>query len=220
MKRLFVSLVWIMMAATNAVAQSPASIDKPDLRKGDRWVFQATDLWKNSALGRYEHLITAVNADNLELQQQIIEASEGFNWRSTKRKADRSSWTLRSGNVKEGRYVNFEFPLAVGKSWKYELVWNANGNLIPQQWEAKVEGWEEIEVPAGRFKVLKVVHAGNYQRNDGMNRSGSMRNTYWYSPEVKNFVKREYVDKLSNGQTWDQFRHELMEFSLATETLN
>lgn len=216
MKRLSVLLISLLIITSGTLAQTADIIEKPDLKKDDRWVFNVIDLWKNSELGSYEHQVTAVNGDNVELQRNVIKASEGFNWRSGKRKVDRSTWTFKNNNVKEGKYITFEFPLSIGKTWKYELVWNANGTLIPQQWETKVEGWEEVDTQAGKIKALKVVHSGNYQRQGGVqNWSGTMTDTYWYSPEVKNFVRREYMDKLSNGQTWDHFRHELIEYTMA-----
>ncbi|HVJ13211.1 MAG TPA: hypothetical protein VNC62_16680, partial [Burkholderiales bacterium] len=56
-----------------------------------------------------------------------------------------------------------------------------------------VVGWEEIEVPAGKFRALKVHAEGTYQRLDRPN-AGWARNTFWYVPTVKRWVKSLYQD--------------------------
>ena len=49
-------------------------------------------------------------------------------------------------------------------------------------------GWEDIEVPAGKFRALKVQAEGTFRRSIGPS-PDEARNTYWYVPQVKRWVK-------------------------------
>lgn len=85
-----------------------------------------------------------------------------------------------------------EFPLSVRKkchgifTFQKQKPYDAHPlmpNLpVPGQLMAEAEAWENISVPAGKFRTLKI----NYLIDDM--ESGSKRSTWWYSPEVKRFV--------------------------------
>jgi hypothetical protein len=78
-----------------------------------------------------------------------------------------------------------------------------------------VEGWEDVRVPAGSFRVLKVVHTGRYSATDGGNHwSGAIHETYWYAPEAKRVVRMEYRDTTGSGSTWDHWRDELVSMTV------
>ena len=53
---------------------------------------------------------------------------------------------------------------------------------------------EVVEVPAGRFNTLKVVHESD--RGD--------RNEYWYAPDVRSYVK--WVWQRGTSRTEEQLR--------------
>ena len=54
-----------------------------------------------------------------------------------------------------------------------------------QVWEARVKGWEEIQVAAGTFKALKVER----ELVSAPNMLGSRKVVVWYSPDAKVNVK-------------------------------
>jgi hypothetical protein len=78
-----------------------------------------------------------------------------------------------------------------------------------------VSGWEDVEVRAGKFKALKV----EYKRLV----TGSsvtwgvvgeeIKHQYWYSPDVKYFVKCQYDKDWVKGQK-EVFNWELTSFQL------
>lgn len=55
-----------------------------------------------------------------------------------------------------------------------------------------------------------------YWTRDGVdgNYTASATETYWYSPEAKWWVKREYHDRTPTNQTWTQIRNELTEIQV------
>jgi hypothetical protein len=64
---------------------------------------------------------------------------------------------------------------------------------VRHEYDVTVVGWEDIEVPAGRFRALKLEAQGHYRRLDRP-ATDEARNTYWYVPRVKRWVKHVYRD--------------------------
>ena len=104
----------------------------------------------------------------------------------------------------------FRFPLAVGAEWPsvFEMRRpHARGFGMRFKRTAKVIGWEEIEVPAGRYRALRVRVEGPWERVD-VQVSGRSTTTMWYAPAVKRWVKYEYRDT----DTGSHFGEELVRF--------
>ena len=71
---------------------------------------------------------------------------------------------------------------ATGQSWRTERP-TANGTQI---WETKVRGWEEVVVPAGKFRALRLEIDLVANPNPLVTRQV----TLWYSPVVKSYVRK------------------------------
>jgi len=90
----------------------------------------------------------------------------------------------------------FQFPLAPGR--QYSAAWEmrrprAGAFHVRHERKVNVVGWEDIEVPAGKFRALKVQAIGHFRRFDRI-ASDEARNTYWYVPQVKRWVKHVCQD--------------------------
>jgi hypothetical protein len=75
-------------------------------------------------------------------------------------------------------------------------------------------GWEDVEIRAGKFKTLKL----EYKRKQTGSTSGwgdgdEIINHYWYSPDVKYFVKCQYDKDWMKGLK-ELFNWELTSFQL------
>ncbi len=66
---------------------------------------------------------------------------------------------------------------------------------------------EEVTVPAGKFRALRVESEGPFQRIDTAI-SGTAKETAWYAPEVKRYVKWTFNGR---GQWWGL---ELLEYKV------
>lgn len=77
--------------------------------------------------------------------------------------------------------LGWEYPLAVGKSWTtpYRMTVHATNTTIPYDLSCKVEGFEDVTVPAGSFKAYKIRCTTTIGTDE----------TYWTSPELGVFVK-------------------------------
>ena len=85
----------------------------------------------------------------------------------------------------------FKFPLQIGDSYNtsFEIAFPQRGSVrIRREYTVKVVGWEEVLVPAGRFRALRLEAEGTYQRLDAPGR-GRLRSAFWYAPEAKRWVK-------------------------------
>ena len=102
--------------------------------------------------------------------------------------------------------AHFPSELAIGKKWH-----SAYENLIPSgqidslYWDFRVEAFEEIVVPAGKFKAFRVegtsrVSNGAYQTE-----------TYWIDPARMLIVKDVFVYQIQ-GRTTNDFRRELVSY--------
>ncbi len=97
----------------------------------------------------------------------------------------------------------FQFPLSPGR--QYPAVWDirrprAGAFHVRHERKVSIVGWEDVEVPAGKFRALRIEAEGSYRRID-QQYSGPARNTFWYVPQLKRWVKSAYKDpQLETGE--------------------
>ena len=77
----------------------------------------------------------------------------------------------------------------------------------------KVVGWEDVVVPAGKFRALKVEAKGTIQRLDAA-WSGWNRYDVLYVPEVKRWVKSTYEEGVRGSSPYTKQELELVEFKV------
>lgn len=97
------------------------------------------------------------------------------------------------------------FPLGSVGAWGASFRWERADLSAPQhlRTEGKVAGWEEVTMPAGSFRALRVElltsafavsQAGRFFPD--LRQFGGIAETYWYAPQASSFVKhieRRYV---------------------------
>jgi hypothetical protein len=103
----------------------------------------------------------------------------------------------------------YSFPLSVGKEWsgRYSFFSPQINERINAMQQVRVEGWEEIKVPAGTFKALKFSITRDLTGSRGMRR---FQLTWWYSPEARHFARVEIKSPGFQDETV-----ELIEYALA-----
>jgi len=78
---------------------------------------------------------------------------------------------------------------------------------------AQIQGWEQVTVPAGTFRALRVEMAGN-RRLDFFTRdavAGRFKLTVWYAPEVRRFVRLEHMAWSAYRDAPAQLNHDVVE---------
>lgn len=73
----------------------------------------------------------------------------------------------------------FTWPLEPGRRWTYRGTLQDSTASVRREDTFLVLGAEVLEVPAGRFNAIKILHEGD--KGD--------RNEYWYAPDVRSYIK-------------------------------
>jgi hypothetical protein len=175
---------------------------RPDVKAGDTWVYQRTDFMDNrKAVLKLQ--VTFAN-DKVIHVVQVNQAGE---------KEMDSTATAEWNTVTSARDGVFtpdtgllHFPLHPGARWKstYTVKFpRQDFDAHHERW-VTVVGWEDVAVPAGKFRALKVVSEGSVQRSDRP-RAGDVSETVWYVPEVRRFVKWIFESRNRMGpvQSWE-----------------
>jgi len=174
--------LWLL-GGGHALAQS---VQRPVYKVGDSWTYRYTDgpisyeRWGNH-YSTETKTVTSVAADYFEmstLRESEGEKTSGIQLSSL----DFNDFVQLAPESPRQEVRAWQWPVDVGGTWRYEEP-RRNETLV---WEARVKGWEVVEVPAGKFRALKV-------ERELITASGSIGRsvTVWYSPEVKANVKLE-----------------------------
>jgi hypothetical protein len=182
-----------LFASGGCLAQSGDPVPKPNVKVDDRWVYRNTDRRMRPPMTVYEIRVSFVDS---RVIHAVIE-------RQGSRKESDATWTpewnavvLPDEGVVEVEKGMLQFPLSPGQ--QYAAAWDmrrprAGAFHVRHERKVKVLGWEDVEVPAGRFRALKLQAEGQFRRLD-KSASDKARNTYWYVPRVKRWVKHVYQD--------------------------
>jgi len=88
----------------------------------------------------------------------------------------------------ESETPKYNWPLEVGKKWKYENNWTSqDGTTGNQSQDAEVLSYKEETVEAGTFMAYTIEYAGRTTNSRGY--SADETEVWLYAPAVKNFIK-------------------------------
>lgn len=207
---------WLAFAPGPVAAQPSAEVEKPLLQPGESWTYRRIDLWKNAESDRFRQDILGGVGDRLTVLWTIVAAADEKRRGSvTHEYLDGTTLSFFDPKM-EDRHIPLQFPLHPGKRWTFHYKYSpAVGGSLRVEQAATVAGWEDVRVPAGTFRALKVVHVGRYWATDhSFDWSGDIRETYWYAPAAKRVVRMEYRDTTGSGSQWDHWRDELVEMTV------
>lgn len=108
----------------------------------------------------------------------------------------------------ESETPKYDWPLEVGKKWKYENNWTSqDGTTGTQSQHAEVLSYQEKTVEAGTFMAYTIKYTGNTTNSRGYN--ADEEEIWLYAPAVKTFIK------LTQIQGDFTYVEELIEYSKA-----
>ena len=211
MKKIFFSALLMAFLPSMVIAQD--KIEAPIWNVGDKWTFTGDGSIEVIKADQNGYVLKFSDKNCLFERQ---ECSAIFFDKSTRNRAN----TVKGEKGKkynEGLSKIFDFPLSVGKQWK----WNYPG-IAQDGWGGsrsvdiyenyRVLGWEDIGVRAGQFKAFSLEYV-RYNVFPSGSKSQEIKHLYWYSPDAKYFVKCQYDKDWMKGNK-EIFNWELASFQL------
>ena len=101
---------------------------------------------------------------------------------------------------------SWDFPLQIGKTWSYAQTYypRGGGPMIVEQHRREVVACEVIQTPAGAFRAFRI--------RDSKPDDPLISYDSWYTPMLKQVVKREYVQGAPRPMTADDPAVELIRY--------
>ena len=88
----------------------------------------------------------------------------------------------------ESETPKYDWPLEVGKKWKYESNWTSqDGTTGKQSQDAEILSYQEETVEAGTFMAYTIKYTGKTTNSRGY--SANEKEVWLYAPVIKNFIK-------------------------------
>jgi hypothetical protein len=201
-------LGWLIMSVP-AMLFAQERIQAPVWKVGDKWVFTQGN-------------IEVIGADkksyalNFSKDTCLVE-NVGFETIIFEKSTLNRIYIVKED--KREKYTQFRrrilnFPFNPGKQWQDTFTAKAMfgadaGRFMFKFSESfKVSGWEDVEVRAGKFKAIKLEYTQKNITPGAFPWEGWIR--YWYSPDVKYFVKCQY------DKDWMKENKEIFDWELAS----
>jgi hypothetical protein len=182
-----------------------AVIARPLVRVGDAWSYRQTSLITGKS-ARFDYRVVEAAAG------RIRTISEGYGESYT------ADWNLveSSAGIRIAPHEGyFDFPLAPGKSYPFKAQRTVAKTRVAWEGSVLVRGWETIDVPAGRFRALRVDVTGSFGNGPASKRA-QLRQSYWWTDEVRRWVRHDlWMSGPAGRATALQARTELIRFTSA-----
>lgn len=210
------ALLFFICGAALPQNQALSKVEMPAIKTGDSWTYHKVDGYTGIKGSPYVNVVTSVSEQEIRVQSNGTRTvfDKNFNRLVIEQGAAK--------NIADPFYPMYSFPLEVGKSWEQKVTFTATAVSNHRRvvtLTGKVLGWEQVTVPAGTFNALKIDVRGPYNHETFTTRQwwfgGWQTDTLWYVPEVKNVVKRTYVDLISNSGPWANDVYELLEYKVS-----
>ena len=179
----------LISISLTAVPQENGPARKPYVEPGDRWVYRATG-YQREGFERFQVSVTFVNEKTI---YAVYTGNDG-------KEAD-TTWTREwnilidpDGIIFQPSSLTFRFPIKTGDSREYEFetLRTRAGYPTINSRKSWVDGWEDVEVPAGKFRAMKIRIEGSTRRKDTQAPVATSGAELWYVPDVERWVKAVY----------------------------
>jgi hypothetical protein len=236
---------WIAAATLCANTALAQTVAPPVLQPQDTWKYRRTtetrpDTWRQV---HFEGTVLRNSTSTMLIQNKEVDSPNppreiliGSDWSSFRSLGGKETVVHRP----------FTFPMSVGKTWDLEFTDDHPGNKShkseTRRLKYRVVGWEDVEVPAGKFKALKIEAEGSWSGEiapqttaSASSQAGALGTTavvqtvnvkaetvtgrlyqaYWYAPEVKREVKSVEENYDTNGIRTARFTNDLESYKVA-----
>ncbi len=214
MDRRLLAVLLLFGLSGPCLADDESLVAKPDVKAGDTWKYRHTDSQQKHGPVVFEFKVTFVGPNAVEAVSVLPNGNE----------ID-TTWTPEWNAVTDARSGSFfphsglfKFPLKPGTTYQsqYEVVRPRQNTFDSKNTvHVKVLGWEQVSVPAGTFRALRIEATGTTDRLDKRNPGfGALHTVVWYVPELKRWAKRIFETMDRRGRPARHDSEELLEYHL------
>jgi hypothetical protein len=179
---------WLFPALALGVAHAadPESVAAPKVSAGDSWTYAATRSDGRTATLSYE--VTRAVAGEIVLDRRGLIETYSAPWTMVRSASARRALTISPG------LVMVPFPLVVGAvhQQRVEFLDDKTGAKRVDEIVTRVTGWEDVEVPAGKFRAIRMER--EEKTGVGSYAPGKSHVTYWYVPALRFHAQAEVFD--------------------------
>ncbi len=201
----FLAVLVAALAPSLALAQA---VTAPVLKVGNKFILQRTNVLvqgnPDAKSWDIHRTVTAVSSQGVMMDEFRGKNPEKFVLDLT------PELNIRAINDRrfEPFYPELKFPLAAGDRWDSKVSFDrpGGGNIIYRLSHEAAS--EEIVVPAGTFRVIRIEVKGWYNATNGTGGSGAGQNkqTIWYAPDVGHIVQLHFQETDWKGQPYTEYR--------------
>ena len=183
------------------VSNKDSSVEAPNIKQGYTYIFESIypdDPQRNKTT---ERRVVAVDNGKITVATRNLKTDYVRTLEFT------TEWNFISsmdpkggGSTFQPPLKYFEFPLYPGKTWKQTSIeTNRKSGVITESViSATVGDWEDITVPAGTFRTIKITaETTELNRETGLKSTGV--DVSWYAPKVGRSVKSSITSRDFSG---------------------
>lgn len=182
-------------------AQAPEVVNAPYFEVGDCWTYSAKGIFRHGWVESYRECVTYINREK-NVVLAVATVQPGGEEYETSYTLDWGPSTTLDGSLRSPPAELLRFPLHVGDSWQAEWTYQQTFISTVRGHTAlttNVIGWEDVSVPAGKFRALKVRAIKLSGPLTGYARPYEF--VCWYVPSVNRIVKSIDATAYGNQET-------------------
>ena len=201
------TILMISLSMLSIVSAYAQSIPAPIQSAGNQWVYSTQDLWSSKQIQEISTTVTGISDQYMRTFTETKKSSKtGELLLPQTSEATIHTDLTWSQTFRDETYPvkTYNWPLEPGKKWSYitkreiaATVAGAQPTIVTDDNSAEVGKLEVIEVPAGKFKAIKIVIRDRVFTETAV--LGATITTNWYSPEVHKEVQSTYETFLNDG---------------------
>ncbi|MDH4267629.1 MAG: hypothetical protein OEW45_18535 [Deltaproteobacteria bacterium] len=197
-------LVWLVVFIPEMVS-AQEKVDTPVWNVGDKWIFTQGNIEvvgadQNSYTVKFSEDTCII--ENMRFEKMVFEKST-LNRIYTLKGDKRIKYTGARKRI-------LNFPLHPGKQWQdtclQKILTGSRAGITTLDLAEtfKIWGWEDVQVQAGKYRVIKLEYKQKNITSGSLSYGSEGWIRYWYSPDVKYFVKCQYEKDLFQGvKDWE-----------------
>lgn len=219
----FISFLLGSVFVITTFAAQAQSVKAPLPVEGNNWEFKTIDMWSSKPISELTKNTIGVSGDYVRMYYEMRELARNGEFikpqvTEATIRADMNETVMYHGDKMEK--IWYKWPLEPGKKWESQVKvdYPASGNntqvqVVTTTYKAEVMGWETVEVPAGKFKALKIVYKINWAIETPIS-NGSSTTMVWYSPETKCNVQNTFESFGADGSPQTRTRQQLVQYAV------